>query len=234
MPRAPLIRIVAFSAAALLVGQARAAQPPAPAPNAASAVTAVLPPLVFREAWRQPAYSGALTDENRRITQEAVSNAGLKLSLYGADSRNIGVYSHEGRLDLWTGMTTSPVAVTLSDRNNYIDLSVPLARVRWTTRTQSLHVIHPVVKLADGTLLAGSRGVSTDGEFLLNEVTFANQRWFKLDPVKVVTTVNVANPDLSRVDEIGFVDLMPGGGHGNAGWVNVSVLEVYGGTRPRQ
>jgi hypothetical protein len=227
------IRIIALSLAPLVIGHAQAAQPSTPVPSAASAVTAVHPPLLFREAWRQPTHTGELTDENRRVTPEAVGNPNLKLSLYGADSRSIGVYSHEGRLDLWTGMTTSPVAVTLSDKRNYIDLSVPLARVRWTTRTQSLHVIHPVVKLADGTLLAGSQGVSTNGEFLLNEVTFANQRWFKLDPVKVVTTVMVDKPDLGRVDEIGFVDLMPGGGHGNAGWVNVSAVEVYAGARPR-
>lgn len=226
-------RVIVVLSALLAVGHAQAAQP-ASAPIAATAVTAVHPPLVFREAWRQPSHMGELTDENRRITPEAVSNPNLKVSLYGADSRNIGVYSHEGRLDLWTGMTSSPVAVTLSDKGNYIDLSVPLARVRWTTRTQSLHVIHPVVKLADGMLLVGSHGVSTDGEFLLNEVTFANQRWFKLDPVKLVTTVRVDKPDLGRVDEIGFVDLMPAGGHGNAGWVNVSALEVYAGTRPRQ
>jgi len=235
MSRQDWIRIITLIAAALVIGHAQAAQPaPAPAPGAAAAVAAVHPPLLFREAWRQPSHTGELTDENRRVTPEAVSNPTLKLTLYGADSRNIGVYSHEGRLDLWTGMTTSPVAVTLSDKGNYIDLSVPLARVRWTTRTQSLHVIHPVVKLADGMLLVGSHGVSTEGEFLLNEVTFANQRWFKLDPVKLVTTVMVDKPDLGRVDEIGFVDLMPAGGHGNAGWVNVSALEVYAGTRPRQ
>lgn len=232
MSRQDWIRVIAFSAAALVMAHVQAAQPSAP--GAASAVTAFHPPLLFREAWRQPPHTGELTDENRRVTPEAVGNPNLKLALYGADSRNIGVYSHEGRLDLWTGMTSSPVAVTLSDKSNYIDLSVPLARIRWTTRTQSLHVIHPVVKLADGMLLVGSHGVSTDGEFLLNEVTFSNQRWFKLDPVKLVTTVMVDKPDLSRVDEIGFVDLMPAGGHGNAGWVNVSALEVYAGTRPRQ
>jgi hypothetical protein len=33
---------------------------------------------------------------------------------------------------------------------------------------------------------------------------------------------------LSRVDEVGFADLMPGSGHGSGGYVNVSTLEVYG------
>jgi hypothetical protein len=35
-------------------------------------------------------------------------------------------------------------------------------------------------------------------------------------------------PDLSRVDEVGFVDLMPGSGHGPGGWSDVAQVEVYG------
>ena len=34
--------------------------------------------------------------------------------------------------------------------------------------------------------------------------------------------------DLTRVDEIGFVDLMPSSGHGWGGFVNVGKIEVYG------
>jgi hypothetical protein len=34
--------------------------------------------------------------------------------------------------------------------------------------------------------------------------------------------------DLSKVDEVGFADLMPGSGHGAGGYVNVSTFEVYG------
>ena len=139
---------------------------------------------------------------------------------------------HEGRHDLWTGLETTPIAATLRDKNNYLDLT-GRARLRWITRTGSLHVIHPVVKLPDGMLLAGSLAISTDGDFLENEVSFNNQRWFKLDPEKLVTTIDVKNPDLTRVDEIGFVDLMPGGGKGVAGWVNVSVVELYANPTPR-
>jgi len=38
----------------------------------------------------------------------------------------------------------------------------------------------------------------------------------------------VDKPDLSRVDEIGYVDLMPGSGHGPGGWIDVAAIEVYG------
>jgi hypothetical protein len=108
-----------------------------------------------------------------------------------------------------------------------------LARLRWITRTMNLCVLHPVVKLADGTLLAGSDTVSTDGQFLENEVAFGDQRWFKLDPQKVVVTSEVKNPDLSKVDEIGFVNLAPSGGHGVSAAANVSAMELYAKPVPR-
>ena len=135
--------------------------------------------------------------------------------------------SHNGIPDLWNGFTTSPVALTLKHKGGYLDLT-GLTRMRWRTRTENLHVLHPVVKLADGTLLVGSQTFQSPqrrmveangytGDFVVSEVTFDDQRWFELDPQKVVVKLEVNNPDLSRVDEIGYVDLMPGGGHGTAG-----------------
>jgi catechol 2,3-dioxygenase-like lactoylglutathione lyase family enzyme len=206
--------------------------PAKPPQSAGAAEQQVRPALLFREEWKQPPYTGKLNDENRRVTQDAVTNPNLELKLYGTDARNLSVYVHEGRHDLWTGMVTSPVAATLRDKNNYIDLT-GLARLQCIVRTQSLHVLHPVVKLADGTLLAGSHSDATEGEYIQSEISFANQHWFKLDPQKVVTSVEVKNPDLSRVDEIGFVDLMPGGGHGNAGWSNISAVQLYAQAVPR-
>ena len=204
---------------------------------------AITPSLLFREVWRQPPHTGPLDDENRRITPQALTSADLELRLYGTDARNIQVTEHNGIPDLWTGFTTSPVALTLRHKNAYLDLT-GLTRMRWRTRTENLHVLHPVVKLADGTLLAGSQTFSSpqrpmvgstafSGNFVVSEVTFDDQRWFQLDLVKVVTMKEVGNPDLSRVDEIGFVDLMPGGGHGFAGCSNVSWIEVYATPRKR-
>lgn len=206
----------------------------------------VPPPLLFREVWQQPPHTGPLNDQNRRITQQALTNPDLQLHLYGTDASDVQVALHHGLHDLWTGFTTSPVAVTLSDRKGYLDLT-GLARMRWLARTEDLHVLHPVVKLADGTLLVSSQTFQSpqhpmdgkngtnaySGDFVVADITFDDQRWFKLDPVRIVTTREVANPDLSRVAEIGFVDLMPGGGHGFAGCSNVSWIEVYAPTHPR-
>jgi len=117
---------------------------------------AVTPSLVFREGWQQPPHAGPLTDENRRVTQQAVTNPDLELRLYGTDARDIQVTAHNGVPDLWTGFTTSPVALTLRHKGAYLDLT-GLTRMRWRTRTENLHVLHPVVKLADGSLLVSGR-----------------------------------------------------------------------------
>src|SRR5438876_1224825 len=187
---------------------------------------AVRPPLLFREDWRLPKHEGVATDENTRFTPEVVTNERLEAKLYGTGSAPVRAAEHEGRNDLWTGLATSPVAMTLRDKRNYIDLT-GLARLRAIVRTTSIHTLYPVAKLADGTYVAGNRGITTDGEFVQVEVVFSGMRWFKLDPTKVVVTSEVKAPDFSKVDEIGFVTLAPGGGHGVAGSANLSTVELF-------
>ena len=68
-------------------------------------------------------------------------------SCTGQTRKVIRAAQHEGRIDLWTGMATSPVAVTLRDKRNYVDLT-GLARLRWMVRTNAIHTLYPVVKLA--------------------------------------------------------------------------------------
>ncbi len=65
-------------------------------------------------------------------------------------------------------------------------------------------------------------------EMVSSELSLAAIHWFRLDPSRIATMKPLENADLSRVDEVGFADLMPGGGHGSAGWINVGPIEVYG------
>lgn len=191
------------------------------------------PGLLFREEWRRPPYEGAPTDDNQRITPDVVRNPQLEMKAYGRDAQSIIAPEHEGRFDLWTGLTKSPVAVTLRDKNNYVDLT-GLARLRWIVRTNSIHTLYPGVRLVDGTYMAGNCGISTDGDFLQVEVAFGvSMRWYKLDPANVVVTSEIKNPDLSKVDEVGMVTLAPGGGHGIAGSANLSTVELYAKAVPR-
>ena len=134
--------------------------------------------------------------------------------------------------NLWTGVCQTPIAVTLRDRTSYVDLT-GLARIRWITRTSGFHVVRPVVKLADGNWFVGdyAEGAPSANStlFLQSEFAVSSVRWLPLDMARVVTTGQTwAKPDLSKVDEVGFADLLPGSGHGWGGFVNVGRIEVYG------
>ena len=198
-----------------------------------------MPPLLFREQWQQAAPAVGVPTSPRRsqnkywlASQSAVTNPALEAKFYGPDAGNITVYIHEGRADLWTGLTGSPVAITLRHRDSFIDLR-GLARVRAIIRTGNLHTLHPVLRLADGSLLAGSRAIDTDGQFLNTDVSFDNLRWYTLEPATLGVKAQSMKVDLSRVDEVGFVDLAPAGGHGSSGWANISSIEVYAKAVPR-
>ncbi len=205
---------------------------PTPAPGTQKPGMAPRPPLLFSEVWRLPPYTGEQTDENTRVTPAVVTNPNLEVKLYGQDSKVIRAATHEERTDLWNGMTTSPAAVTLRDRRNYLDLADP-ARLRWIVRTNAIHTLHPVVKLADGRLIVGDREITTHGEFLSLEIAFTGMRWYGLDPMKVVVLTEVVNPDLRKVDEVGLAMLSPGGGHGIAGSANLSNVELFAYPMPR-
>jgi hypothetical protein len=200
------------------------------------------PPLLFRETWKQPAAARKIgdndgyDDEATRLTPQnlpvVLTNPRLEVHVYGAEGSRVRTALHEGRIDLWTGMATSPVAVTLKDKANYLDLTGG-ARVRWILRTNSVALLHPVLKLADGTYIVARRAIETKGDFLLTDIAYNDMRWFKLDPQKVTPLVEVKDPDLSKVDEVGMANLAPGGGHGTAASTNLGDIEVYAKPVPR-
>jgi hypothetical protein len=209
-----------------------AAQTPAPAPNTQKPGMKPRPPLLYSEVWKLPPHTGEQTDENMRFTPAVVTNPALEVKLYGPDAKVVRASVHEERFDLWNGMSASPVAVTIRDKRNFVDLTDP-ARLRWIVRTNAIHLLHPVVRLADGRLIVGDRAINTYGEFLTVEIAFINMRWYGLDPAKVIVLTEVRNPDLSKVDEVGLAMLMPGGGHGIAGSANLSNVDLFAYPVPR-
>ena len=205
---------------------------PAPAPGTQKPGMAPRPPLLFSETWKMPPYTGEQTDENTRVTPAVLTNANLEVKLYGPDAKVIRAAVHEERVDLWNGMTASPSAVTLRDRRNFLNLT-DAARLRWIVRTNAIHSLNPVVKLADGRLIVGDRSITTHGEFLSLEIAYSGMRWYGLDPNKVIVLTEVVNPDLSKVDEVGLAMLSPGGGHGIAGSANLSNVDLFAYPVPR-
>ena len=225
----PTLIVMCLAASALT---AAAQTRPTPAPGTQKPGMAPRPPLLFSEMWKLPPYTGEQTDENTRVTPAVVTNANLEVKLYGADAKVIRAATHEERTDLWNGLTSSPTAVTLRDKRNFLDLTDP-ARLRWILRTNAIHTLHPVVKLADGRLIVGDREITTHGDFLSLEISFGGMRWYGLDPTKVIVLTEVISPDLRRVDEVGLAMLSPGGGHGIAGSANLSTVELFAYPVPR-
>ena len=203
------------------------AQPPADAPANRPAPPRVLrPPLFFKEDWQQNAQGG-----EHPVAADSVGNPSLELKLYVPSGQILltGSASDDNNpIHVWMGMCNSPCAAAFRDKARFADLS-GLARLRWNTKMSGFHQVRPIVRLADGTWLVGDRAEGSPGDWLVSEISYAELRWLKLDIARVVTVGTFLDKvDLSKVDEIGFADLMPGSGHGPGGWSDVAQLEVFG------
>lgn len=230
-------QLVAISAFALVLtstvfGQQPAAQEGRGGGRGAGA-RVTRPPLFFKEEWKQTAQGG----EHPIVFDSTLSNPNLELKVYGPSSKELlltgAVTDENNPIHIWTGMCTTPCAVALRHKTHTADLS-GLARLRWNTKVSGFHQIRPIVKLADGTWLVGDRTDGTVRDWLFTEFSFGDVHWLRLDIARAVTTGTVLDKvDLSKVDEIGFVDLMPGSGHGQGGWVDVAQIEVYANSAPR-
>jgi hypothetical protein len=203
------------------------AQAPADGAPRAAAVRPTRPPLFLKEDWQQIPGGG----ENP-VTPASLTNANVEMKLYGASSAEIQLTGEAGNesnpVHVWTGLCTTPCGITLRDKTQLVDLT-GLARIKWNTKTSGFHAIRPLVRLADGTLLVGDHTDDSMLDWLTTEFSLAAVRWLEADPERLVTTGNfVEAPDLSRVDEVGFVDLMPASGHGPGGWSDVAQMEIYG------
>ena len=203
------------------------AQTPEPAEPGARPARPMRPPLFLKEVWQQIPGGG-----EHAVTPASITQPDAQMKVYGASGSEIqltGAAGNEGNpVHVWTGLCTSPCGLTLRNKSSYVDLT-GLARIRWNTKTSGFHQVRPMLKLADGTLLVGDHTDGSTLDWLVTEFSLALVHWLKLDPERLVTTGNVvAAPDLSKVDEVGFVDLMPASGHGPGGWSDVAQIEVYG------
>jgi hypothetical protein len=177
------------------------------------------------------------------LTQTSVMTPNVDLQLYG-DGRNIIVATGSGPNlpRTFFGLCKGPCGLTLRDRSSYFDLR-GRAKITFTTIVSGFHRVRPIVKLADGTLLIGDQAEGSVADYHEYTISFSECRWLRLDPVRGVTlgATWVENPDLSRVDEVGYFDVIPGSGahtEGLAlekqppppagGWIAVSAFELWG------
>jgi hypothetical protein len=211
--------------------------------TAAPGKTPATTTLLFREDFK------ADKPGEVQLTQAVIGNPNVELKLYGPGGKpgkddesglllnNEADPVNPGQMAtmVWTGVAQGPWAVMLKDKNNYLDLRTT-ARLRWRIRSRSLHQVRPVVKLADGTLWAADYTEPLSTYMRESELYFVDvTRWRELNPETMgEARARAGQPlwkvdlDLSKVDEIGFTDLMPGAGHGTQGNVAVDWIEVYG------
>lgn len=194
-------------------------------------------PLFFQEHWQRHAGE----PNEMTVGPSHVATPNLELQVHGLDAEHLMIAGMPGApgypVNLWSGLSTEPVAVLLRDKSRFVDLTGP-AKIRWMIRTSGFHEVRPAIQLQDGTLLVGDHADASETIFVERDFAVADMRWMRLDPRRVVTiasrgangqaSVWYANPDLSKVDAVGWVDLMPASGHGPGGWVNVASIAVYG------
>jgi hypothetical protein len=193
------------------------------------------PGLFFRETWKDPEV------QERKVVQADLTNSALELKLYGPANIDVRIVKHASPQDdpsyIWSGSSPEPWALTLRDRNNYVDLSGSVAKIRWRTKEAGFNLLRPVLKLADGKFLVGDYAEGYTGDWRETEFSLASVRWRSFDSVNIVTTRTepgwAVNPDLTKVDEVGFTDLVRGSGGGAGGGSRIDWVEVYGNPVPR-
>lgn len=201
---------------------------------------------IFKVEWVQPqGQTGQVP-----IVQGNVADPNVEVHWYGEAAKHLLTSGTPGSettpFSAWSGECDGPFAITFKQKNNMIDMS-GLGKIRWVVKTSGFHVVRPVVKLADGTMLVGDRADEAVPMLTTREFALSDVRWIRLDAMRVVTVnggrgagpanpnneIWVANPDLTKVDEVGFADLMPGSGHGTGGYIHLGTIEVFGRAVPR-
>jgi hypothetical protein len=115
--------------------------------------------------------------------------------------------------------------VSLRHKTAQVDLTGQ-AKIRWRSKQAGYRELRIILKLADGTWLVSDAADGPSLDWREREFNLADLRWRKLNIETIVEGAWVDKPNLSRVDEIGFTDLMRGGE--SAACSRLDWLEVYG------
>jgi hypothetical protein len=165
------------------------------------------PGLFFREDFKEtPAATPA--------TQDHIANPDVILGLYGPGREGVKKSHHDKPADdpfyIWTGTCPSNCAVALRKKDSYADLT-GLAKIRWRSKQSGFRYLRIVLKLANGSWIVSDAADGPSEDWREREFNISDIRWRKLD-IKTVTESDWAlRPDLSKVEEIGWTDLMAGG-----------------------
>ncbi|MGA2619215.1 MAG: hypothetical protein ABSF26_16525, partial [Thermoguttaceae bacterium] len=183
--------------------------------------------LFFREDWRE-------TPPETPISQAHVANPDLVLTLHGPGQSGIKKSHHTQPADdpyyVWSGTAEGNWAVSLRHRSKSADLTGS-AKIRWRSKQSGFRQLRVILKLADGTWLVSEQSDGESEDWHVKEFQVASLTWRMLDISKIVEGAPCRTPDLTRVEEVGFSDLMVGGG--SSACSRLDWIEVYGKPRPQ-
>jgi hypothetical protein len=169
------------------------------------------PELFLREDWKE-------TPAATPVTQQHVANPELTLSLHGPGKDGIKKSHHDRPADdpyyIWMGTCAANCAISLRRGDLLVDLT-GLAKIRWRSKQSGYRQLRIVLKQAGGGWL-----VSDTAD------------WRRLNIQTVIEGAWEEKPDLARIEEIGWTDLMTGGSSPASS--RVDWIEVYGKTVRRQ
>lgn len=194
----------------------------APFLHAVSCSAQYRPSLFFREDWKEIPFE-------LPVNQKHVSNSNLKLGLYGSAMDEMKKSNHDHPDDdpfyVWSGLCQGKWAVTLKHSGSLVDLS-EYATISWRSKQSGFRCLHIILKLENGSWLVSDQAVGSSGDWRLSEFIVSDIQWYVLDIESITEGNPVHDPDLSRVDEIGFTDLMSGGQ--SKACSRLDWIEVYG------
>jgi hypothetical protein len=101
----------------------------------------------------------------------------------------------------------------------------------WRSKQSGFRQLRLIIQLHDGTWLVSDQYEASSVDWREKEFRPAEVKWRRLNIETVTEGIPVENPDLSRVEEIGFTDLMTGGQTPASS--RVDWIEVYGKGQPR-
>ena len=105
-----------------------------------------------------------------------------------------------------------------------------MSKVVWRTKQGGFRQLRLVLKLADGSFLISDRYAGPAEDWNISEILISEIHWRILkiqEPVRIYEDALVEKPNLTKVDEIGFTDLMVGGPGFTSGTSRVDWIEVH-------
>lgn len=180
--------------------------------------------LFFREDWKE-------TEAALPVTQEHVANIDLELSLHGPGRDEIKKSYHphipNDPYYIWSGECRGNWAVSLRHKTKMVNLTGP-AEIKWQSKQSGYRQLRVILKLSGGQWLVSDHYDGESKYWREKNFKIADLRWRELDIERVIEGNWVENPDLRKVEEIGFTDLMVGGQSKASS--RLDWIEVYGET----